>query len=128
MYAEFLWRCDKEREDPDFSLVPFANYLSNYDDYLASDQWASIREEIKQAAGGKCRACPKPARDVHHRDYRPRVLAGRDHNALVALCRSCHRKIEKMKVDEGWGPADRLLRTLVAQHESATGIGPGQSK
>jgi hypothetical protein len=64
---------------------------------------------VLAAAGHRCRACPETAQEVHHRDYRPRVLEGNDHDALVALCISCHDRVETVRKKQSWNAADRLL-------------------
>jgi len=116
-FAALLWQADKQREDPNLFLVPFANVLPNYGTYLDSPEWGAIKRRILGAAQHRCRACDRKARDVHHRDYRPRVLAGDDDNALIALCRPCHDRIEKMKREGSWNEAEKLLATLVLENE-----------
>jgi hypothetical protein len=44
-------------------------------------------------------------------------MSGEDISPLVALCRKCHKKIEKLKVDESWNRADGALACLVVQKE-----------
>ena len=59
--------------------------------YLFSDLWLEqFRPRVLAAANDKCVACGAKATEVHHRDYRPRVMAGEDLSPLVALCENCH--------------------------------------
>lgn len=126
-FARMHWEADKQREDPNAFLVAyatgvkdFAGYAS-YSAYLRSYKWTKkIRARVLVASGHRCRACPNTAQEVHHRDYRPRVLEGDDDAALVALCISCHDRIEDVRKRQSWNAADRLLCELVQQHESRT--------
>jgi hypothetical protein len=95
--AILRWKENKLRQDPNAFLVPRAPWRPDfhYTDYLQSAQWKAIRERKLQSVNHRCETgCGHRAIDVHHRDYRPRVLAGDDTSALVALCRECHTVIE----------------------------------
>lgn len=91
--ARLSWRVAKKEADPDAFLVPFASEVSGYKDYLKSPLWKSIRRRVLMAASHECACCSDKATQVHHRDYRPRVLNGNDDSMLVALCRVCHEAI-----------------------------------
>lgn len=49
--------------------------------------WQSIRERVLERDRGECQCCGRKAEQVHHRDYRPRVLSGEDIDPLVSVCR-----------------------------------------
>lgn len=63
-----------------------------YDDYLRSDRWRTLRGKILKRAAGVCEGClDAPAEHVHHMTY--------DHKGaefafeLRALCAGCHKRI-----------------------------------
>lgn len=63
-----------------------------YQTYLQSDGWRAIRLPVLRRAAGHCEGCGKSsALEIHHLTY--------DHACdpflfeLVALCRSCHRRL-----------------------------------
>ena len=74
--AKIRWRIARAGEDPNALLVPFATEVPGYRDYLDSALWKRIRRRILKAANHICACCPDKATQVHHRDYRPRVLNG----------------------------------------------------
>jgi hypothetical protein len=123
--AILRWRIQKSQEDPDLFAVPFAGEIrdfagfADYESYLQSPLWRRIRKEVLLASKGKCVGCDNRASEVHHRDYRPRVLAGKDLAALVPVCKSCHDKIEGARKGEHWGAGERVLYDLVAEKERA---------
>ena len=116
-FAALQWRVDKRREDPNLFLIPFATTLENYPAYLQSEKWQAIRTRVLDASGRRCICCDRTATQVHHRDYRPRVLDGDDIDALVAICARCHERIEAVKKKHSWNEAERLLASLVLQCE-----------
>ncbi len=69
--------------------------LSSYREYLASPRWATIRARVYSRSRGVCEVCRTArASQVHHRSYSTRVLLGHSIKPLVAVCRSCHEKVE----------------------------------
>lgn len=110
-WAKFVWRYERQKTHPNEFLVAFAGPNLNY-----GAEWPLIKERVLVAAGYQCAGCGRKAKDVHHRDYRPRVMSGEDISPLVALCRRCHRKIDKLKGNDSWNAAEALLAELVAQH------------
>ncbi len=68
--------------------------LDYAEDYLHSPFWFVIRNIVLFRDGFECRLCKKQATTVHHLYYNPDVLYGKDLDALVSLCESCHSKIE----------------------------------
>lgn len=77
------------RRNDNLSDLGYAGYAA----YLQSDDWKTIREK-KLRAHPDCRACGKPADQVHHIDYSPEVLLGLFPGLLVSLCDGCHGDIE----------------------------------
>jgi hypothetical protein len=117
-WAAFEWRWAQRKLRPNHFLVPFADQVANYRGYLDSPLWKSIRAQVLSNAHYECTCCDSKATQVHHRDYRPRVMAGHDLSPLVAICSECHKKIEQVKHDESWNAAEQLLAEMVAAKES----------
>lgn len=111
-------------QHPDKFLVAFVRNKDWYEnEYLTGTLWKSIRERVLKDASHKCACCPAKATEVHHRDYRPRVLSGDDISPLVALCRKCHRRIDEVKGKNSWNESERLLAELVAAEEARVSNG-----
>lgn len=68
--------------------------FSSYREYLASDLWAGIREQVRARCHYRCRMCKGRATQVHHLSYTRPVLEGKDPQQLIALCGRCHKKVE----------------------------------
>ena len=85
--AEMAWRDKVRTENPDAFLVPFVPNVENYLVYLRSPLWRKIRRRVLNAAHRECAGCGQIATEVHHRDYRPRVLKGKDDGPLARLIR-----------------------------------------
>lgn len=122
--ARFQWERERKLESPDDFLVPFASGIVvrdpgfKYDEYLRSDQWYEIRWRVLAAARHKCAACFDTATQVHHRDYRPRVLRGEDDSPLVPLCKKHHDMIHAGKPSPSWQEIERRLAEIVSQKDS----------
>jgi hypothetical protein len=126
--AILRWRVALANKHPDALLVPiatairqFPEEIATYDEYVASPLWVSIREKVLAAAGTKCTCCPRPATEVHHRDYRPRVLRGDDLAPLVALCRDCHHMVDKLpngRSREVWTETEAILAEMVRREDA----------
>lgn len=69
-----------------------------YQEYLRSQQWATLRRLVLERAGGKCEGCGRTAHNIHHMSY--------DHIyeeflfELIALCRDCHERWHEVGVWE----------------------------
>lgn len=62
-----------------------------YDEYLASDKWARLREKVMTRSAGICEGClGAPATEVHHLTYKH--VGDELLWELVAVCRDCHRR------------------------------------
>jgi hypothetical protein len=116
-WARFQWDCDQRKERPDDFTWPFSTWLLasdptfNYDEYLKSDIWQQQRERVLTAAHHICAGCLGRATQIHHRDYRPRVLRGEDDSPLVAMCRRCHDAIHTGA--PSWQEIERRLAEIV---------------
>jgi hypothetical protein len=119
--AEIVWKFDLRKKDPNAFLVPFASDVPNYPLYLKSPLWKALRKKVLKEAGHACAACTAKATQVHHRDYRPRVLAGDDLSALLPLCKDCHGRVhadETGKKRISWNESERVLTEMVAAKEA----------
>jgi hypothetical protein len=124
--ARVEWYSITQRRTPDDFLVPFVEWAfpddnNGYDEYLASPLWKAIRARVLKSAAYKCACCPSRATEVHHRDYRPRVLRGEDDSPLVALCRNCHHEVDKDSNDKArsmWQEKEAILAKMVRREDS----------
>lgn len=72
----------------------------DYRDYLKSDLWAEIRDQILKDSKYTCICCGDDwhyktlVMQVHHMVYTKENLSGESIYGLVAICRSCHVKAE----------------------------------
>lgn len=91
----------------------------DYELYLASDLWKTIRERVWVRDGLACRVCNSRAEVVHHTSYDRDVLDGNRDEALVSLCHDCHSAIEfnfvdRRKVKNGLKKANSKLTAMLA--------------
>ena len=68
--------------------------LGNYDEYLASELWGTIRRMVFQRDGQKCQICPRKGYQAHHNSYSLPTLRGDDLTGIVTLCWQCHAHVE----------------------------------
>jgi len=64
--------------------------FSSYDEYLQSDLWRRIRKKAMRANDRQCVLCGATATEVHHTDYSEETLLGKNPDALLPLCNTCH--------------------------------------
>jgi hypothetical protein len=64
-----------------------------YSDYLKTELWRKIREQVLKRDGRKCRSCGARASQVHHGSYDPETLAGARLDKLYAICGRCHAAV-----------------------------------
>lgn len=78
---------------------------SEYHRYLASREWAILKEEVRNRSGGRCERCLEfPYRDIHHLTYE---RIGKEKPAdLIAVCGPCHEYLSGKRDDD---PAANLL-------------------
>lgn len=113
--AERKWRDALIEQNENTFLVPFIGWMGHtfdYKVYLRSSVWKAARNKVLDKAGRKCACCPRRATQVHHRDYRPRVLAGQDLSPLVPVCTPCHDLIEGYR-SKSWQNGEAKLAELV---------------
>jgi hypothetical protein len=124
--AKLLWKLELQKQSANSFLVPFSTdpqafgSPEAYEAYRNTPIWRDQRERVLNRAGGKCVGCSCKASEVHHRDYRPRVLSGEDDSPLVALCWRCHRHIHKRGpngIDPSWQEEEARLASLVARED-----------
>lgn len=73
--------------------------MSNYNEYLQSDEWKRKRNE-RVLYDGKCMICGRPFDlEVHHMTYNR--LPNERYSDLITVCRNCHEKIESKKRHPG---------------------------
>lgn len=62
----------------------------NYHAYLASREWALLREAVRERSGGICERCGQNPQDaVHHLTYAR--VGHEDLEDLQAICNPCHQ-------------------------------------
>ena len=68
--------------------------LTNYREYLESDEWKLVKEELKKQKKYQiCRACGnKKCIQLHHKTYKW-VRSSHEEKGIIALCIKCHRKV-----------------------------------
>lgn len=67
---------------------------ANYQTYLRSPLWASIRKRVLERDGYRCRNCKRPATSAHHKRYHHCELTGYTIKRIIAVCSGCHRRLE----------------------------------
>jgi 5-methylcytosine-specific restriction endonuclease McrA len=118
--AQLSWCVAGRQQSPNNFRAPFPP--DDYKSYLDSPLWMQIRTKVLDQAGYRCAVCRKKATQVHHRDYRPRILAGDDISLLVPVCRKCHRNVHKTadgKMRESWDEQECTLREMVEANDPA---------
>lgn len=63
-----------------------------YQAYLQSEEWHSIRRQIYDRAEGMCEVCTADVEAVHHRHY-PKALEDDTIQHKIAVCNRCHKAI-----------------------------------
>jgi hypothetical protein len=83
-------------------------WWGQYNEYLRSPQWRSLRQRVLRRAGGVCEAClERRATQVHHRTYE-HVFAEFGFE-LVAICDACHARLHPREDEaEGLNPAEAV--------------------
>lgn len=70
--------------------------FESYQEYGASDLWASIRQRVFIKSGKICDCCGRGAIQVHHVYYTIDNLSGNSLDGLVPICCTCHSFVEFM--------------------------------
>lgn len=116
--AKMAWKSAVTEKEPDAFLVPFVKDTERYNEYLNSPEWDRIKGKVLRLHNYQCACCSNRANQVHHRDYRPRVLRGEDMNALIPICKRCHDDVEEARKGTGWQAGERVLADLLAKKAS----------
>lgn len=70
---------------------------ADYEEYLATEQWAKKRRAVLDRDKQLCQAClTRDATEVHHLTYE-RIFEEPMFD-LVAICRPCHQKLHRKKI------------------------------
>ena len=68
----------------------------NYQRYLASREWALLKQEVRERCGGICERCHvAPYQQTHHVTYERT-----GHEDLAGLCRPCHLYLSGLTNDD----------------------------
>ena len=79
--------CCKGEEDAEYKW----HSQLDYQEYLRSDYWESVKQAVKSRDRHKCRLCGLTLNlQVHHRWYPPRGTELQHLDALILLCSNCH--------------------------------------
>lgn len=90
-------------ETAQFDMQRIKNQEINEPDYQHGEQdgWKNVREYVLYRDGHKCRCCggksKDPVLEVHHLESRK--TGGNAPGNLVTLCRTCHEKYHKGKIE-----------------------------
>lgn len=89
-YTEFKTKrfLEEKQQIDEFLKQNCPSLREVYDDYIISEQWKKVRDEIMQRDEYICRICGGAATEVHHLTYRH--LKSEYEFELVSLCRKCH--------------------------------------
>ena len=75
--------------------------IKNYQDYLQSKEWASLRDRAYERADGTCELCGGKPKAVHHIKYPKHNDTDKLRN-LLAVCGDCHDKLHGVKRLYNW--------------------------
>lgn len=67
-----------------------------YDDYLKSDRWQQIRDQVFGFYGKRCYFCQSSKFvQCHHLEYSHKILLEGNLLKLIPLCRDCHKRVTR---------------------------------
>lgn len=88
----------------------------DYQRYLASREWALLREAVRQRSGNLCERCrARPHENTHHLTYAR--IGHEDLEDLLAVCRLCHAYLS------GKSAVDPYASELVSRAAVADAVG-----
>ena len=100
---------------------PFNTYMSVHHLRMPSRRWATIRREVLERDGWRCKSCGRAGRlEVDH--VVPVAKGGEkfDPDNCQALCRRCHfRKTAGERKQRDTSPAARRWAALITELESS---------
>lgn len=76
--------------------------FDSYKDYLKSNLWKNIRQEVLTRDKNNCQICGCHGTQVHHSRYHKNDLLGNNLKFLHCLCGECHHKIEFKEDKKVW--------------------------
>jgi hypothetical protein len=79
----------------------------NYQEYLASREWALLREAVRERSGDKCERCGGPQQAVHHLTYER--IGHEELTDLQAVCNPCHEYLSAKTDIDPTDPSGREL-------------------
>lgn len=71
--------------------------MNDYEDYVKSDEWKSVKERLIKERGRVCEKCgqEKPkSMHLHHKNY-DNVLGKERDEDLMLLCEDCHNELHQ---------------------------------
>ncbi len=85
----------------------------DYQTYLASREWALLKEQVRERCDGWCEHCSAgPYQDTHHVTYER--IGHEKIDDLMAVCRPCHEwlsaKRERNPLNDSYIITERLIR------------------
>lgn len=78
----------------------------DYQRYLASREWALLREQVRERSGNKCERCGGPYQSTHHLTYER--IGHELLEDLQAVCNPCHEFLSGKRDDDPARPPIRL--------------------
>lgn len=65
----------------------------DYEDYLQSDEWKELREQVMQRDNFRCRICGMGANQAHHHKYPKKGWFNDSCDNCIAICTTCHELV-----------------------------------
>ena len=91
--------------------------MADYDKYIVSLEWRSVRNDALRRAGDECQMCRKTATEVHHNTYKN--LGNEPPEDLIALCGDCHDKFHQRG---DYAPAETAEDVEAANRQIVDGL------
>lgn len=90
----------------------------SYKDYLQTEYWQMLSEQVKANAKYKCQVCGKTSKQatlhVHHNTYEHRGEEYKHMEDLVCLCGDCHQYFhDREKINKQMENLDNKLQIIV---------------
>ncbi len=90
----------------------------SYKDYLQTEYWQMLSEQVKANAKYKCQVCGRTAKEVtlhvHHNTYEHRGEEYKYMEDLVCLCGDCHQYFhDREKINKQMENLDNKLQIIV---------------
>ena len=93
-FAEMRLRLqEKQRARAEGREDPWDVFCEDYQRYLLSKLWATIKRRVLKRDNKTCRSCGGPGSTVHHWSYDEDVIRGKNNDKLATVCDGCHHNI-----------------------------------